>query len=454
MKTAGVINGLALAMVLLVFSNSLCQVPHWFNQELVNDPEITDRELTSYVEAALEIQYIQQETQRRMWRAVMDEEFELQTYHQLSQAAREDRIGELEYKSDEELMRYNRASAGIDTLEKELVERLIHVIEMSGFKVDRFYHIHSIIEQDRSLQVTVTQMLRDKREADRQRVQQMNRRERTADVPPSKQELFDELLERFELEPDYPEYVYHFVRGGNTLWEFADRYYGDPFLWPEIYEHNTDQIIHPRRMHIGIHVRIPVELLPEKPDPLLSVEQKRNLVREMFPLEHFRSRSFAYITQQMELRSELQVYSTMKEIQAQIDEYEQLRRRIQEPPDFLSLLIPEAEPEPEEEPEAEPELALENMIMNDTRTPFGHDFYDRFYRQMEFPDRAGGFMIKVSERPIPGRGSQMIIEVNYETVYMFRLPPDHERITELADAAARGLNDYLLNFEKFSEEYF
>jgi nucleoid-associated protein YgaU len=37
----------------------------------------------------------------------------------------------------------------------------------------------------------------------------------------------------------------HTVKRGDTLWDIARQYLGDPYLWPEIYRINTDRIDDP-----------------------------------------------------------------------------------------------------------------------------------------------------------------------------------------------------------------
>lgn len=56
---------------------------------------------------------------------------------------------------------------------------------------------------------------------------------------------------------DRPEGGQHVVVVGNTLWDLAAHFYGDPFLWPRIYEANMDRIDDPHWIYPGQIFRIP-----------------------------------------------------------------------------------------------------------------------------------------------------------------------------------------------------
>lgn len=62
----------------------------------------------------------------------------------------------------------------------------------------------------------------------------------------------------------------HVVREGDTLWELARTYLGDPFLWPEIFRLNTDVVADPARIHPATRLRIPVGIRRAAGAPLMQ----------------------------------------------------------------------------------------------------------------------------------------------------------------------------------------
>ena len=263
---------------------------------------------------------------------------------------------------------------------------------------------------------------------------------------------------------DDTDFIHHMVVPGNTLWEIADHYLGNPWLWEELVPHNP-WVEDPDWIDPGTVVRIPVERTHVIPLGQLaditawnSPAEKHRVITDLFDLPDFLNRTIDFAAQQMEIRNRSNIGTSVEAIEEELRFFASLQKNRIEPPDLVAFLIPRPDKEPEEpigiDPDADNDMALNNMLLDETRTPIGSDFYERLYQQWEFPRTEENFFVRILERPLPHRGSQIVIEVNHETVHQFMLQPDRERIRNIADATARGLRQYLENYDQMSPEYF
>lgn len=83
----------------------------------------------------------------------------------------------------------------------------------------------------------------------------------------------------------------------------------------------------------------------------------------------------------------------------------------------------------------DPNLDLGGFVLDETRSKMGRDFYHLFYQHWQPPENAGNFTITISERPSFGRGTQVTVKINYESIYEARLQPRYEYIEAVSKQA-------------------
>lgn len=80
-------------------------------------------------------------------------------------------------------------------------------------------------------------------------------------------------------------------------------------------------------------------------------------------------------------------------------------------------------------------LEFGGLVINETRSKMGSDFFNVFYKYWQAPKGAGNFILKISEQPIPSLGTLVSVKIDDYTVFKSRLQPRYEFIEKLAKQA-------------------
>ncbi|NBC00301.1 MAG: hypothetical protein GVY15_05515 [Bacteroidetes bacterium] len=96
-------------------------------------------------------------------------------------------------------------------------------------------------------------------------------------------------------------------------------------------------------------------------------------------------------------------------------------------------------------PDADPEPAQFSldMVIDETRSTQGRDFYNIFYRNWQAPEGAMNYTVYVREQPGRGRGSVVEVRVNDEIAFRAQLQPRYDVIEQTAHQAVRYTQQFM-----------
>lgn len=101
----------------------------------------------------------------------------------------------------------------------------------------------------------------------------------------------------------------------------------------------------------------------------------------------------------------------------------------------------------------ESSLLMEGMVVDESKTKFGKDFYDSFYSQYnQFPQKFK-FIILISEMPYRGQTSIIQIKVDQDVVYEFYSNPNEEYSQYQVGIALKSISKYAEEKEKIKHEF-
>ncbi|MEJ8801236.1 CsgE family curli-type amyloid fiber assembly protein [Pontibacter sp. H249] len=97
----------------------------------------------------------------------------------------------------------------------------------------------------------------------------------------------------------------------------------------------------------------------------------------------------------------------------------------------------------QEKTQASVDLEVDGLVVDETITKVGRDFYDIFLMQWEAPPMAKNFTVLVKEQPARGNGSLVSIAINDVLLFEQVLQPRYDLIEEVANYVVAIVYNYL-----------
>jgi len=98
------------------------------------------------------------------------------------------------------------------------------------------------------------------------------------------------------------------------------------------------------------------------------------------------------------------------------------------------------------------EIEIDGLLVDDTKTKTGKDFYDLFYSGWEAPKGAKNYTISVSEKPFRLNSTLIVVSINDNPVYQSVLQPRQDIVEGLSDDALSTTYSYLANYEEIQKQ--
>lgn len=109
---------------------------------------------------------------------------------------------------------------------------------------------------------------------------------------------------------------------------------------------------------------------------------------------------------------------------------------------ILSEIVKSKEPESNST-----DVEIDGLLIDETKTKTGRDFFDFFYTKWEAPVNAKNFSIYIKENPYRLNTTQIEVIINEIPVFQSFLQPRSDLAENLADYAVERTKLYLLNYE-------
>ncbi len=199
-----------------------------------------------------------------------------------------------------------------------------------------------------------------------------------------------------------PEPLTYEVQPGDTLYEIAADF-GNSIWWFDIYKANEEKIDNPRFIFPGQELEIPIYITQDFRLPVTTDEFDR--VLEM-------SKKFERQEKNKKLKKFRKAFSKL------VEKGEKKEKNVSRVEEYEGL-------------------GLGGLILDETRSKMGNNFYSVFYKHWKDPKDVQNFTITVSEQPMPSRGTMVQVEIDNQLVFRNRLEPRYYKTEQAAKQAVK-----------------
>lgn len=98
------------------------------------------------------------------------------------------------------------------------------------------------------------------------------------------------------------------------------------------------------------------------------------------------------------------------------------------------------------------QLGINGLIIDETESKIGHDFYDTFYSNWQAPRTMQDYTITISEKPLPRLGAQVTISINDTPIFKRFVQPRYDIIQRMAMQGAATAYSYLENYAQIQKQ--
>jgi len=121
-------------------------------------------------------------------------------------------------------------------------------------------------------------------------------------------------------------------------------------------------------------------------------------------------------------------------------------------PESLKKLLEQVVKQAKTNKSTDYEIEIDGLLVDDTKTKTGKDFYDLFYSKWQPPKGAKNYSITVSEKPFRLTSTLIVVSINETPVYQSVLQPRQDIVEGLSGDAVITTYSYLANYEEIMKQ--